>query len=754
MSQKKKIMCILAFELLILIVMDIMLIIQWQSSRAIDVPITDWESDYVEYDDTDGWFVNEQFLQSEESIDLIHSPLISLRRGTYRIKMEYHCDYNQSCLAYSNNDAFHLKAGEAILSKNYDQLIYDFEISGDIRDFEFLVRYNGNGYLQINDIDITPSPFIMLRNIFVVLGLFICADLCIFFSDRIKRNSNTLLALVGITILTSLPLFIDGIGNGHDLRFHLMRIEGIAREIRIGNIPVRISSAWMDGYGYPVSIYYGDLLLYIPAFMSLVGFSITSAYKFYIFMINIGTVVITYCCMNKICRDKRVALLMSLAYSTASYRMINIYERSAVGEYTAMMFMPIVAVAVYKIYTDDVSDVKEYRKNALLLAVGMSGLIINHVLSTEMIVFVMIIICISLFKLTFRKETVKVYLLAVLETCVLSAYFIVPFIDYSLNVSNRIGAVVSSGGTHIQRKGITIGEYFTFFRHMSHVVGSNLTSQRMLLTPGIILTMTFIIAIVLWINNRGNAIMKLLIVYACLTIMITLNIFPWDYLSSHFWVGNLLAQVQFPWRYIGIVSLILTVLLGNLLTQISMDMVKIEKYGAIIVAAGIVMTCFFTSDYADNSELVAPYSGAELDHYSVIGGEYLRDGTNIASLVTLTADVVSERMEEAFIVSRRGSSMMIRCVASDEEGGSIWIPMLNYKGYHVTDDDGNEYPIKDNNINQIEISVPIGFDGYLLVEYREPWYWRAAELVSLIAVLGLCVWEVWVHLTVGKYSKT
>ena len=185
--------------------------------------------------------------------------------------------------------------------------------------------------------------------------------------------------------------------------------------------------------------------------------------------------------------------------------------------------------------------------------------------------------------------------------------------------------------------------------------------------------------------------------------------------------------------------------------QISMDRVKMEKYGAIIAAAGIVMTCFFTSDYADNGEFIAPYSGAELDSYSTIGGEYLRNGTKIDPRETLTANVASERMDEVSIISRKGSSMMIRCVASD--GGRIWIPMFNYKGYHVTDDDGNEYPIKDNNINQIEFSVPIGFDGYFLVEYREPWYWRVAELVSLIAVLGLCVWEVWVHLSAGKHSK-
>lgn len=744
MNRVKKFRWLIAVEILVLIIMGIMLIIRWRLSQSIDVSIADWKSDYVAYDNINGWYIDEGLLQTDKTINLVYGPLISLKRGTYRIQMDYHCDYDQHCLAYSENDSFHLKSGRAKLSRNYDHLSYDFEVKEEVRDFEFLVEYDGKGYLQINHIVITPSPFGLMRSICTVFCLFVCLDLCLLWSDKIKNDKNTLLALLGIIILTSLPLFTDGIFAGDDIGFHMMRIIGISKEIRMGNIPVRVSSAWMDGYGYPVSIYYGDLLLYIPAVMSLVGFSITAVYKFYIFMINVGTAFITYSCMNTICKIKRAALLACLAYCTASYRMVNIYVRAAVGEYSAMMFMPIVAAAVYKIYTGNVSNVKEYRKNALLLAIGMSGLIGTHILSTEMVVVMMVLVCVSLFKLTFRKETVRVYLLAILETCALSAYFIVPFLDYTINVPSKVGVIVARGGADIQRWGITISEYFSFFRHIRHGY-NDITSQRMLLTPGIILTVTLIAAIILWVNNRGNAIMKLLVVYACLTIIISLNIFPWDYLASHFWIGNLLAQIQFPWRYISILMVILTIILGCLLMHISADKAKLTQVGKVIVIAGVIMTCYFTSEYMDEDTFISPYCNAELSSYSIGLGEYLRGGTDGSFtsrgiFSTLSADVLSERMQEVSIVSRRGSSMLIRCVASDEEGW-IWLPVFNYKGYHVTDDNGNEYQIQDNVYKQIEVSVPTGFDGYFHVEYREPWYWRLAEAISLLSVLGLCIAE-------------
>ncbi len=65
------------------------------------------------------------------------------------------------------------------------------------------------------------------------------------------------------------------------------------------------------------------------------------------------------------------------------------------------------------------------------------------------------------------------------------------------------------------------------------------------------------------------------------------------------------------------------------------------------------------------------------------------------------------------------------------------MPLFHYKGYHLTDDSGQEYPISDGYAGQIQFSVPPEFDGYINIEYRVPWYWRAAEAVSLVSAFGL-----------------
>lgn len=741
MDRKKIYKFLLPAEILILLALGILLAIRWRTNRNIGLSVADWKSDYVAYDSINGWYVDEKLIDTQENISVIYGPSVYLKEGTYCAKITYHCDYDQSCTAYAGEgNEFQLKTGGARLGRNFDSVSYDFEAREDIENFELLFYYNGKGYLQITNISIAPTSTGLFRNICIVFAFFACLDLCLLFADRIEKHKNTVLALIGIVLLTSLPIFTDGIASGHDIGFHLTRIEGISKEIRLGNIPVRLVSSYMDGYGYPVSIYYGDLLLYIPAVLRLLGFSVTGVYKFYVLMINAGTAVLTYLCMKRVFKDNRIALLTCLSYCTSSYRMVNIYERAAVGEYSAMMFMPMVAAAVYKIYTDDISDYKEYRNNAVFLAVGMSGLIGTHILSTEMAVFILAVICLSLLKLTFRKNTVKVYLQAVMWTCLFSAYFIVPFLDYTLNVPTKVGAVINGGGADIQDCGITIGEYFAFFRDIQNG-RLEYANERMLLTPGIVLMASLIIAIVLWINRRGNKEMKALTVYACLSVALTLNIFPWNYLQEHFLLGNLLSQVQFPWRYISVAMVVLTLLLGNLLVQISKERIKMERSEKAVVAVCFVMTCFLTGNYMDNSSFVNIYEGVEMNHYSVGFGEYLREGTNRLNFSTsITSEIYSENMEEVSVVSRKGNSMELRCVASDEEG-FMWLPMFNYKGYHATDESGNEYPISDGYDNRIKLSLPVGFEGKIWIEYREPWYWRGAELISFLAVLGVCIWK-------------
>lgn len=95
---------------------------------------------------------------------------------------------------------------------------------------------------------------------------------------------------------------------GHDLHFHLYRIQGIADALAKGDFPVRMQYTQLYGYGYPVSICYGDLFLYFPALLVLLGVPVLCAYTIFALVVNVATAVITYRCLRRIFSVRSIAV--------------------------------------------------------------------------------------------------------------------------------------------------------------------------------------------------------------------------------------------------------------------------------------------------------------------------------------------------------------------------------------------------------------------------------------------------------------
>lgn len=467
--------------------------------------------------------------------------------------------------------------------------------------------------------------------------------------------------------------------------------------------------------------------------MRIIGFPVVTSYKFYVFLINVGTVLISYGCFKKIFGKSETAVLTSLAYATAGYRIVCIYVRSAVGEYSAMMFFPLIMLAVYQFYTSESKDWKFYRKYAFVLALGMSGVIGTHILSTEMVVITLIMLCIVLWKRTIRKKVLCAYMLAVVETIALNLYFVIPFLDFFINMQVSVN-YASDDIKIIQEQGAYIGQYFAVFQSMFGMSEMDL-SARMNLSPGLLLMLTLGIAFVLWVNKKATKEMSFFFCFSVVLLFMASNLFPWNHLGLHYKLGKIISQVQFPWRYIGIAIPFLIMLMGSIFKYIETDMEKCRRFSAIVIGTCMVMGIFYLSDYSNSASMRYYYDTTELDAYAYGGGEYLRAWTDTDAF---TGEVAWENMKEVSVVSRNGTCMELYCEASDVEG-MVELPILNYRGYQIMDEYGKEYEITDGENNVIQFSIPSGFAGKITVDFVEPWIWRISEIVSLLTIIFFCV---------------
>ncbi|MBR1622653.1 MAG: hypothetical protein IJ675_01905, partial [Pseudobutyrivibrio sp.] len=215
-----------------------------------------------------------------------------------------------------------------------------------------------------------------------------------------RENATVAIMLLMIVFIASLPAFMNGVYNGFDLWFHMGRIESIATELSNGQFPVRYETASWYGNGYISTTMYGNIFLYIPALLHLLGLATYKCYNIYLILNNlIGTCIAMYS-FTRLFGDKRWGLLATEAYMLAGYYISNIYVRAALGEYTATIFIPLVVYGMYRILYENID--KGIIAKLMPLVLGVTGLIQTHILTTYMVAMMTFV-----FLIVFIKDTGK-----------------------------------------------------------------------------------------------------------------------------------------------------------------------------------------------------------------------------------------------------------------------------------------------------------------------------------------------------------
>lgn len=188
------------------------------------------------------------------------------------------------------------------------------------------------------------------------------------------------LSFISILILY---LFNDSIFLGGDMLFHKARIEGLALAFKNYDLNPKINYSFLNGLGYASSTFYSDIFFIIPALLSLIGFTTSQSYIAFIFLLTFATFYISY--YSRVIIDptsstnRRNSIIFSIFYTLAANRLIDVYFHAAIGQTLAFVFYPLVLSGIYNIIYKDES--KWY-----LLTIGMTCLLLSHVISTLLMV--------------------------------------------------------------------------------------------------------------------------------------------------------------------------------------------------------------------------------------------------------------------------------------------------------------------------------------------------------------------------------
>ena len=703
------------------------IIFRHYNPNVINIDLGQCISEYASFNNGE-YFFDETVINCDTWVDALVTGNIPIQAGSYTLHMDYECNADKEFAIYDGTVSnAYLRGDTGWLRSINHSADYKFRSIVDLNSLLIKIKYEPYGYLKIKNMSISTNTDSYKKEFIILLVLFALLDIVLLNKEFVKKNIYIVLGILGTVVLASLPLFIPGIAQGHDLSFALLRIESICSGLKEGNFPVRMSSVFLRGYGYPVSVYYGDILLYIPALFRIVGFSVLESWKLYIFMINLASALIGYFSFRKICGNKYIALTVMCAYLTAPYRMYNMYVRAACGEFTAMTFYPLIAYAVYRIYTEK-PDKKSSRHYSTILALGFSAVICSHILSTEILCFVMCILAIIMYKKTFTASVLKTYGLGIIKTMLISSYFIVPFLDYYLSVPAGINDTVANTTKTMQEAGAYLNEYLISF-------GSMFGSGRPVASPGIVLSACLVIGTVIYINNRNDRILGISLFMSALILLLATAIFPWDYFAYNTFTGKILSQIQLPTRFIGISIVFLTIAASRIAIY-EKSLNRLHIYQCLAIIGSVLSIALFTGSYEQQMGRVSYYNTWDMDSMDVGRGEYALIGTD--TYRDMDGQITENNKNLDMVMEKQGTSITITCNNPDKDKNvKIIVPRYDYKGYHVYDDEGNEYTIVRGDNNLISFWVPAGYNGNIYVEYKVPWYWHLSEIVSCLGITSL-----------------
>ena len=617
-----------------------------------------------------------------------------------------------------------------------------------MRDLTATLTY-GEGQLYLYGITLTEQPIYRAARLvgFVLLAALLDLALLLLFArgdenaPARRRKYAVPLVLAGIALLASLPLFSNYLYFGHDLDYHLQRITAMAAELSYGQFPVRLTTDSLNGYGYANPLCYCELFLTLPALLYNAWLPLRTCYQIYIFAVTLATAAIAYYSFGTITASRKLGLLGAGLYTLSCYRMVCIYVRAAVGEYTAIAFLPLILAGLYNMYTTEKPRFAQWAP----MAFGMAALVQCHLLSCELIALLLVVFCLLRLRETLRPSRLLAWLKAALLALALSAWYFFPFLISTREINLMVnGPLIGK----IQGQGTYLVQLFSPFGR-GYGGTADGTSNDMALTLGLPLAAGFMLVIYCllrrerWRQQETLRRMQTAFGFAMLTLVLSLRVFPWDGVQN--WLGRAAGKMagmfQYPWRFLslGTVLLCLTVLLAVQLLQ--EKNVRLAKGAAAALAAcalltvGVVQTQITTgmSEQAYNVFL------NRQPNATTGVGEYLIDGTSGYETIWAQPKPGSEELQLLSYEKRGGKAYLT--VENDGDAADISVPIFNYGHYYAVDEaTGDAYALGTGENARITLNIPAGYTGTIVIAYHAPVYWRAFELVSLLALIGSVGW--------------
>lgn len=523
-----------------------------------------------------------------------------------------------------------------------------------------------------------------------------------------ETKINTVIFFIVMFIACS-PLFTKNCINGHDIAYHLLRIESLKEGILIGHPFLKVNVLFLGGAGYASSMFYPDFLLYFPALLRVFGVSINTSYHLFVAFCFVICYASTFYCTKQITKSSYAGTIAAVVLTLCQYHVDDVYIRSAVGEYTAFIFIPFVIYGIYDI-------LYEHMKKPWVFALGFAGVLLCHFNS-----FVMcIVLCFLIFLIkikVFLKEpklVIKVLLTTIVTVMVTIAYWL-PVLEQMISTEFYVNHEWIFPADAMQ-------EVSTVFSSVFPALGFALF---VIIIPRIFVKKTED-------NTSLIEFTDLILFFGICFALAATRLLPWER------IGRYVDFIQFPWRLYTIASVCLAIC-GAVILYMYFTSSKTREY--ILLAVIIMMCASAVYNIERTQEGYYSYSNDYFEYIpytaNIIAGEWLPVSVENLDYLMSQAEVAKNDKGNEIAFKRESNKIIITQVEKDMY---IDVPFVYYKGYsaYIKDNAGDKEVLKvtgDGENGLCRVWLPEGdSNGTIIVEYKGTLIQKASFILTIVCL--------------------
>lgn len=231
--------------------------------------------------------------------------------------------------------------------------------------------------------------------------------------------------IIAASLIAAIPLINLRIYGTDDGYVHMLRIFGMEQILKEQNFPPFIYSKFANGFGYAINLFYSPIVTYGPLFFRIFGLHYYTCLKLFAYSTILISCFTMYNFLYEVSKKREIATLGAVIYAFIPYRLETIFNRFAIGEFTAYIFFPMLFHGLFNLLKGD-------GKKHYYIAIAAIGLILTHTISTEYSAIFALLYIVFNFKQLKNKGVIRKIAINVIFILAITAFFTVPLMEHKI----------------------------------------------------------------------------------------------------------------------------------------------------------------------------------------------------------------------------------------------------------------------------------------------------------------------------------